>query len=422
MITLLIIFLMFYKIELKFGKNKFFDDTLQITYTNKLRGISIILILLTHLSNRLNKNEKNIFFFYFDKGALYVGLFYFYSGYGLMKSIIHKPNYLNYFFKNRMTSIYIPFLCFNCLQNTIYIIFGNDVFPVSQKNQPLNPNNISFFNIIRCYLGFFLINESLWYIQSIIIYYLIFYFCFRLSGINYLLGLLYILIVYLFIIILNIQRRDLWGLGYFFSGRQWYKSMYSFPFGILIGIYDIKLIDWLKKQYNFYIILIFSILTQKYTSDKFNYFCSKNAEHKNGFIGILYFIIVIFLGNISIISFIISLHCVVMKVKIFNNKIMDFFGNISYEIYMTHTFFIFFYVSLKIQLKSKRNLQFILVILSTIITSCIFNFLFNKITKYVKNNLCCCEQNVQNIIDNTISDNVSNIHNKDNQKIQVEIS
>ena len=85
--------------------------------------------------------------------------------------------------------------------------------------------------------------------------------------------------------------------------------MYSFPFGILIDIYDIKIIDWLKKQYNFYIILIFSILTKKYTCNKFNYFCSQNADHKNEFIGILYFIIVIFLGNISVISFIISLNC-----------------------------------------------------------------------------------------------------------------
>ena len=54
---------MFYKIDLKFGKNNFFDDTLKIIYTNKLRGISMILILLTHLSNRLNENEKQIFFF-----------------------------------------------------------------------------------------------------------------------------------------------------------------------------------------------------------------------------------------------------------------------------------------------------------------------------------------------------------------------
>ena len=81
---------MFYKTDLKFGKNNFFDDTLKIIYTNKLRNISMILILLTHLSNRLNENEKQIFFFFFDKGALYVGLFYFYSGYGLMKSIVHK--------------------------------------------------------------------------------------------------------------------------------------------------------------------------------------------------------------------------------------------------------------------------------------------------------------------------------------------
>ena len=407
-ITLLIIFLMFYKIELKFGKNNFFDDTLKIIYTNKLRGISVILILLTHLSNRLNENEKQIFFFFFDKGALYVGLFYFYSGYGLMKSIVHKTNYLNSFFKNRITSVYIPFLCFNFLQNTIYIIFGNDVFPVPQKNQPLNPNNISLFNIIRCYLGFFLIKESLWYIQSIIVYYLIFYFSFRLCGKNHIHGLLYILFFYLFIVIISIQRRNLWGLGYFFSGRQWYKSMYSFPFGILIGIYDIKIIDWLKKQYNFYIILIFSILTQKYTSDKFNYFCSKNFEHTNGFIGILYFIIVIILGNISVISFIIALHCIVMKVKIFNNKIMDFLGNISYEIYMNQSFFMCFYVSKKIQLKSKRNLQFILIILSTIITSWICNIFFLKITNIVKKKIFCTQQNLQNSI-YSISINASNI-------------
>ena len=83
---------MFYKIDLKFGKNNIFDDTLKIIYKNKLRSISVILILLTHISNRLNKNEKQIFFFFFDKGVLYVGLFYFYSGYGLMKSIIYKKN------------------------------------------------------------------------------------------------------------------------------------------------------------------------------------------------------------------------------------------------------------------------------------------------------------------------------------------
>ena len=53
------------------------------------------------------------------------------------------------------------------------------------------------------------------------------------------------------------------GIRLFFSGIQWYKLIYSFPFGILIDLYDIKIIDWLKKQYNFYIILIFSRLTKK---------------------------------------------------------------------------------------------------------------------------------------------------------------
>ena len=188
------------------------------------------------------------------------------------------------------------------------------------------------------------------------------------------------------------------GIRLFFSGRQWYKSMYSFPFGILIGLYDIKIIEWLKKKYNFYLILIFSILTQKYTSDTFNYYCSKNFEHKNGLDGILYFIILIILGNISVISFIIALHCAVMKVKIFNNKIMDFLGNISYEIYMNQSFFMCFYISKKIPLRSKRNLQFILIILSTIITSWICHILFLKITNLVRNRLCSLELYYQNKI------------------------
>ena len=78
----------------------------------------MIFILFTHLLNRLNENEKQIVFFFFDKGALYVGLFYFYSGYGLMKSIVIK----------------ISFLCFNFLQNSIYIIFVNDVFYLTTKS------------------------------------------------------------------------------------------------------------------------------------------------------------------------------------------------------------------------------------------------------------------------------------------------
>jgi len=123
-----------------------------------IKGIACIMVIISHLSIQLE--GPGVLNYIWNIGYLAVGLFYFFSGYGLMYSYISRDNYLNNFLKTKLTTIIIPFW----LANTMYIVQSLIV-----------GEHFKSLEYVQYFLGIKLICGHSWYIQSIIIFYLIWF-------------------------------------------------------------------------------------------------------------------------------------------------------------------------------------------------------------------------------------------------------
>ena len=83
--------------------------------SNKIKGIAALCVMLSHYFNR---NEIVPPLCMISDGALWVGIFFLFSGFGLERSYQRKDNYLEGFFRKKIVKIYLPFL----LAETVYTL------------------------------------------------------------------------------------------------------------------------------------------------------------------------------------------------------------------------------------------------------------------------------------------------------------
>ena len=88
--------------------------------SNKLKGIACIGIVLSHI---LPVSYFPIFR-YIAIGYMWVGIFFFYSGYGLFYSYYNKPNYEKSFLINKFTNIYISLIIYLMAKKYHRYIYG----------------------------------------------------------------------------------------------------------------------------------------------------------------------------------------------------------------------------------------------------------------------------------------------------------
>ena len=244
-----------------------------------------------HLSQRIGINLITLPFI--EIGKYSVALFLFLSGYGVMSSYINNKDYINGFLKKRIVTIYIPFIVSNIIFIMIYIIKGR---------------TFNWLETIEYILGIRIIDGVMWFIFSIIIFYLIFYISFKYTSIKvgaiiFSLGT----IVYLILgIILNL-------------GTTITNISFAFGGGIFIAIYKEKFIEFLQKRYAIKIIGIIAILgiTRIISIISSNVFCRE------------------VILNISTLSYALLLVSLSRRFKL-NGKIITILGAISFEIYLLH--------------------------------------------------------------------------------------
>jgi len=304
------------------------SNPLSLKNSNSIKGLAAVVVVLHHISQRID-NLGALFLFKYI-GYLSVALFFFYSGYGLMKSYDSKENYLNGFWINRMPKIIIPFL----LSNVLFVIV----------RIALLDSKYSTYDIFNYIFGIKLIDGYKWYIIATIIFYSGFYFMFKyLKRNKAMLGIFFLITGYCLIC-----RR----LG---NGEWWYNATYCFFIGILFGAYYKSIFSFIRKEYS---MITLAILTTF----------------------VLTFLLNTFEGNIltSIVSstfFVLVCACLLMKVEV-GNKVINFLGSISYEIYLVH----------RIMLDgwSRINNEYIYIILCmsmTILTAYVFSIFVKKSIK-----------------------------------------
>lgn len=159
-----------------------------------IKVICALLIMLTHYGGyALSKPELNSTINYLMSGGItYIGpvsIFFFLSGYGLMKAEIKTHRSIKSFLKHRISKIYLPVVLVSIIWLPVYAIYiDNSTFTDTSFDQIIYSVTIKF------------LDGALWFIQSLLLLYLAFLIFAQLSRQN-----TYISIIVLFILTIGVQ-------------------------------------------------------------------------------------------------------------------------------------------------------------------------------------------------------------------------
>lgn len=298
----LFIFICFYGMKVS---NSFLlpEQYLSKESVNAIKGLCAVGVMLQHITLSLEK--PGIMFPFGYVGFLYVSLFFFFSAYGLSQGILKKKNYFSHFWERRLKKVYIPMVSVNILYTLWYYFI-------------IQTKEISIINITKDLLGITLINGTEWYILSILFFYLIFFLSFQIENkkvacyIVLLLTIIYAYICY-----------------WFHMDIKWYKSCFAFPLGLFLALYKERILKEWKQHFKIWKLAAFSGI---FLEGGVLAYQLVNGENMN--VGYM-----ILLQIIISILFVICYLLLSLKVIIYN-KILNFLGEISFDIYLIHEFFI----------------------------------------------------------------------------------
>lgn len=335
--VLVILFILVILFGIKFTKDN--EEYLSLKTCNSIRGILALIVLFHHIAQRIDSGF--LFFEFANLGFLPVSVFFFFSGYGLMKKHISEENYSKGFIKKRIPSLLIPYVIVIFLYWLMYACYG-DVYSIGDMIEILSRG--------------YIIASASWYIVDIIILYFVFYLSMKLFKKN---NWLIILSNVLFNILLMVLFKN---IGW---GEYWYNTILISNLGMFWAFKEENIIKFINKSYYLVlpmIVLLFGVLwTNRSLIVKLLNF-DFSSVLVTTIIGILFTLIVLFISRKFIIG----------------NKILDFVGKISLEVYLLQGIFVYIFI------KSGRMIS------SDIVTSLIvialtigFGYVFNKLFSFI---------------------------------------
>ncbi len=333
-----------------FKKGQFHEDSTALDVTKSLRGFAALGVILHHISQEGafqragggwgHPGELSIFVNY---GFKFVAIFFFCSGFGLIKSLMTKDNYLDGFLKKRVVkTILIPFYV-NVILYAIWHIISGKKMPVAQW--------------ICNFLGLTMMNTYAWYPVVLILLYLAFYFIFKYIKNEKLKYVLMFLVIFLqgvyfcwnghfawwarkgknWWLIPGAMQNAKWWMQpstIWFFGEWWVNSTIAFFVGMLFARFEQPITNWLKKGW-WWKILVVAVIYYGFNALsglaqwKLGYWSEYN---RNG-PGILNKFIC-YLSQLPQITFYVILIFMIMMKYHVENPVSRFFGNLSLETYM----------------------------------------------------------------------------------------
>ena len=257
----------------KFGrKGEFNDDFTSLEIMKSLRGLAAIGVIIHHISQEDAFKNSHILSPFVNSGPFWVAIFFFCSGYGLIKSLNTKENYLKGFIRNRIVkSIVLPFYI-NVLIYGLLMFIGRYELPKERW----------IFN----FTGLTMMNEFAWFPIVLALLYLVFFLCFRFMSPRQ----VCFAVILVFIVGLGIgfcynghfawwfgsdnwwikpnlapkalwwqQQRCLW-----FSGEWWVNSAPAFFTGLIFGNCEKQIVSFFKKHYAVKLFILLGITQALY--------------------------------------------------------------------------------------------------------------------------------------------------------------
>ena len=287
--------------------------------TKFLKGIAILFVLLGHMG------------YIYKGGSWGVSLLLMLSGYGIFKSYISNKN--KDYFSKKILKVYIPYL----LVTIFILIYSYVKYKIGLKT--------TVFSLLGIDFGY-ICDKTMWYISFIFLWYIVFFIStllfFKIKK-EWLQHLLIIILCFIFgYLIYRLSRSYMiWGVG---SGAFLY--VFSFPIGIFMGKLSYIKINKNIKRFilsvvSFVIILLISLLFN-HVDTNFKYFLWVYTMP----------ILLIIIFDLNIIKT--------------DNKIINYIGDMSYDIYLWEGFLLSIRFKLFDAFSSKIFIDILMIV------SCIF--------------------------------------------------
>ena len=338
-------------------------EPLSLETSKQIQGFSAVAIIIHHLSQELAEGAGDIAFFQ-ELGVLFVGIFFFFSGYGLYTSLKTKENYLKGFIGKRLAAVLIPFyIC-----NFIFII--NSCI-TGAKYKPLQ----LFYRLS----GWLLLNGHMWYIVEIAILYLAFFIFYRLIRNRTAATIAMSIFVLLMMAgsLMLCHGRD-FECRNWFMGEWWYNASFLFIIGILVSKHSDGIRKIARKGYVFF-LLLFGFLTvflggkTHHALMTWSYWSEKPGKDP-AYLDKIRCLSVQLPWIIVFVCFVLLL---MMKVR-FGNPVLKFLGSISLELYLIHNLFLTGFQGKIVKIPSAG-----MYIILTILFSVGFAAVINGVDKYL---------------------------------------
>ncbi len=288
-----------------FQKNSFNDDYLSIETTKTIKAICALGILFHHMFKHMNEryiDETSFFAWYDSKGFWFVSVFFFISGFGLMKQYIKNPNYKKKFLIKRLPGVLVPFLITFAISLLCEGLYG------------------SFYDIKTILTFLFVYGNTdpfvpyAWYIFVIVAFYIVFAIMMLIFKNHHKLMVLGGVVWFACHVLLCIK------LGY---GGWWYITSFSVVIGMFWAAFEKEILTIVKKFY--FIITPLTILI--YAAARiFRWYYSTKINPSSQ-------VVEPACTAVTTALFAICIVLLSMKVKV-GNKVTSFIGDISLEIYL----------------------------------------------------------------------------------------
>lgn len=306
------------------------EDALSLKTSKGVLGFCAVAIMLHHMSQTIYfaNEDPGILIFMVDIGVCFVGMFFFFSGYGLYSSLRDKPDYLKGFLRHRLPAVLIPFYVCN-----LVFIIGSCLWGYRLKAQEILP-----------YLtGVVLMNNQMWYIVEIFFLYLLFWLVFRLVRNRDAACIVYGVCVAIMIACSLCLGHDTTTptQGLWFHGEWWYNTTFLMFVGVLFARWEKQILGFIRKFYG--ISLIVSALLVAFFYSRTMYMLQTTGYWYEwpGHPGYQEKWQTLAMQTPFVLFVVLTALIVMQKIGI-GNKILDFLGSIALELYLIHNLFLLY--------------------------------------------------------------------------------
>lgn len=343
-VAYLFILLLFWGGTNKIGrKGEFNEDFLNLDAMKSLRGFAALGVIMHHISQEYFFQEEGVLSAFVNAGAYFVAIFFFCSGYGLLKSYDSKKDYLKGFIKKRIVkAIVIPFYVNVLLYGLFFLIFKIHL----ERTQ-----------WVTNLLGVTMMNRYAWFPIVLTILYLLFYLCFRFIKNRYVsFGIILTFMIGLGVLFC-FEGHYAWWAGpnnwwmdenywetsvkwwmdeqiFWFSGEWWVNSAPAFLAGLIFANFENKIVEFFKKKFalRFHVLLLITCLLyglNQFGQNRFGYWTewAGNGPAIGDKLA-TYFcqIPLLFVFPVTVVIFMMKYHV--------SNPVTQFFGKYSLHTYL----------------------------------------------------------------------------------------